>query len=120
MTVDEVRYDEHGPVAVVTIDRQHRRNAIDGRTAQALVDAPEAAAIGLLTQVVDAPLDAAVELGRTLAAFPQETMLSDRASVYAGFGRTREDALAEEMRLGLAVLTVGRAGAQRFAAGEGR
>src|SRR4051812_12918883 len=39
--VDEVRYDEHGPVAVVTIDRQHRRNAIDGRTATALVDALE-------------------------------------------------------------------------------
>src|SRR3954469_21997432 len=39
--IDEVRYDERGPVAVVTIDRQHRRNAIDGRTAQALVDALE-------------------------------------------------------------------------------
>src|SRR5947209_15651139 len=39
--IDEVRYDDHGPVAVVTIDRQHRRNAIDGRTAQALVDALE-------------------------------------------------------------------------------
>jgi enoyl-CoA hydratase len=37
--VDEVRYDVQGPVAVVTIDRQHRRNAIDGRTAEALVDA---------------------------------------------------------------------------------
>ena len=39
--VDEVRYDVHGGVAVVTIDRQHRRNAIDGRTAAALVDALE-------------------------------------------------------------------------------
>src|SRR3954470_20805452 len=38
-SIDEVRYDERGAVAVVTIDRQHRRNAIDGRTAQALVDA---------------------------------------------------------------------------------
>src|SRR5947209_7932506 len=37
--IDEVRYDDHGAVAVVTIDRQHRRNAIDGRTAQALSDA---------------------------------------------------------------------------------
>src|SRR3954453_21049799 len=37
--IDEVRYDEHGPVAVVTIDRQHRRNAIDIRTAAALLDA---------------------------------------------------------------------------------
>jgi enoyl-CoA hydratase len=41
VTVDEVRYDERGPVAVVTIDRQHRRNAIDGRTAEALVAALE-------------------------------------------------------------------------------
>lgn len=39
--VDEVRYDVQGPVAVVTIDRQHRRNAIDGRAAAALVDALE-------------------------------------------------------------------------------
>src|SRR3954470_3895418 len=38
-SIDEVRYDERGAVAVVTIDRQHRRNAIDGRTAQALADA---------------------------------------------------------------------------------
>src|SRR5580765_2042202 len=40
--IDEVRYDVRGPVAVVTIDRQHRRNAIDGRTADALVGALEA------------------------------------------------------------------------------
>jgi enoyl-CoA hydratase len=246
MTVDEVRYDERGPVAVVTIDRQQRRNAIDGRTAQALVDAlerfeaddsarvmvltgageafcagadltaidtlapradgpdgplgftrrlpskptiaaidgwavagglelalwcdlrigssrarlgclerrwgvplidggtwrlprvvglgraldlvltgrlveaGEALAIGLLTQVVDAPVDAAVALGEALAAFPQETMLSDRASIYAGYGLPREQALVQEMRLGLDVLAVGRAGAARFAAGEGR
>src|SRR5881397_3926990 len=40
-SVDEVRYDVRGAVAVVTIDRQHRRNAIDGRTAQSLVDALE-------------------------------------------------------------------------------
>src|SRR4051794_21041184 len=41
MTVDEVRYDVQGPVAVVTIDRQRRRNAIDGKTAAALVAALE-------------------------------------------------------------------------------
>ena len=39
--VDEVRYDARGPVALVTIDRQHRRNAIDGRTADALAAALE-------------------------------------------------------------------------------
>jgi enoyl-CoA hydratase len=39
--VDEVRSDVRGPVAVVTIDRQHRRNAIDGPTAESLVEALE-------------------------------------------------------------------------------
>src|SRR5438270_3191030 len=244
--IDEVRYDEHGPVAVVTIDRQHRRNAIDGRTAQALVDAlerfeaddgarvlvltgageafcagadltaietlapradgpdgplgftrrtapkptiaaidgwavagglelalwcdlrvaspraklgclerrwgvplidggtwrlprivgmgraldliltgrvveaDEAVAIGLATTVVDDPLAHAVALGERLAEFPQETMLSDRRSVYDGWGLPRDDALALEMRYGAEVLEVGRHGAERFAGGAGR
>jgi enoyl-CoA hydratase len=244
--VDEVRYDADGPVAVVTIDRRHRRNAIDGRTAQALadaldrfegddsarvlvltgageafcagadltaiatlapraegpdgplgftrrtpskptiaaidgwavagglelalwcdlrlaspraklgclerrwgvplidggtwrlprvvgmgraldliltgrvVDADEALAIGLVTSVTATPLDDAVALGRRLAEFPQETMLSDRRSVYDGWGLPRDDALALEMRYGLEVLDVGARGAQRFAGGAGR
>ena len=246
MSIDEVRYDEDGPVAVVTIDRQHRRNAIDGRTAEALVaalerfeadderrvlvltgageafcagadltaidtlepraggpDGPlgftrrvaakptiaavdgwavagglelalwcdlrvaspratfgcferrwgvplidggtwrlprvvgfgramdliltgravtadEALAIGLVTAVVADPRAHAVELGRRLAAFPQPTMLSDRASVYAGWGHPLAEALRIEMQHGLDVLAVGRDGAQRFAAGAGR
>jgi enoyl-CoA hydratase len=36
---DPVRYERHGPAALVTIDRQHRRNAVDGPTAAALHDA---------------------------------------------------------------------------------
>jgi enoyl-CoA hydratase len=244
--VDEVRYDERGPVAVVTIDRQHRRNAIDGRTADALVaalerfeaddaarvmvltgagaafcagadltaigslaprasgpDGPlgftrrtaakptiaaidgwavagglelalwcdirvasprarfgclerrwgvplidggtwrlprvvgmgramdliltgravgadEAFAMGLITALVDDPLAHALALGELLAGFPQETMLSDRRSVYDGWGLPLPEALELEMRYGLAVVAVGRAGAERFAAGEGR
>ena len=246
MTLDEVRYDVHGPVALVTIDRQHRRNAIDGRTADALaaaldrfeadddarvmvltgageafcagadltaidtlapradgpdgplgftrrlaatptvaavdgwavagglelalwcdlriasprarfgclerrwgvplidggtwrlprvvglgraldliltgrvIDAAEAERIGLATSIADDPVSAAIELGHQLAAFPQETMLSDRASVYGGWGLPLDEALRLEMQLGLAVVQVGRDGAQRFAAGEGR
>src|SRR6058998_1630200 len=211
-SIDEVRYDERGAVAVVTIDRQHRRNAIDGRTAQALsdaldrfeadetarvmvltgageafcagadltsiaslaprangpdgplgftrrtaskptiaaidgwavagglelalwcdlrvasararfgclerrwgvplidggtwrlprivgmgraldlvltgrlVDAAEAERIGLVTSIAADPLGAAVELAGAMATYPQETMLSDRASVYGGWG----------------------------------
>src|SRR3954466_8479893 len=245
-SIDEVRYDERGAVAVVTIDRQQRRNAIDGRTAQALsdalerfeaddaarvmvltgagetfcagadltaiaslaprangpdgplgftrrtaskptiaavdgwavagglelalwcdlriassrarfgclerrwgvplidggtwrlprvvglgraldliltgrvVDAAEAERIGLVTSIAEDPLAAALELGAALAAYPLETMLSDRASVYAGWGLGREEALRIEMQLGLAVVEVGRAGAERFAGGEGR
>src|SRR5579875_2793363 len=34
--VDEVRRERRGPAYLVTIDRQHRRNAVDGRTADAL------------------------------------------------------------------------------------
>jgi enoyl-CoA hydratase len=34
-----VRYERHGPAAVITIDRQHKRNAVDGPTAAALHDA---------------------------------------------------------------------------------
>jgi enoyl-CoA hydratase len=243
---DEVKWEVRGPVAVVTIDRQHRRNAIDGPTAQALVDAldrfeaddalrvlvltgageafcagadltaidtlspraagpdgplgftrrtarkptvaaidgwavagglelalwcdlrvcsprskfgclerrwgvplidggtwrlprivgmgraldliltgrtveaDEALAIGLVTSVVDEPVAAAVALGEQLAAYPQETMLSDRASVYDGWGLSRDEALALEMRYGLEVVEVGRSGAARFAAGAGR
>jgi enoyl-CoA hydratase len=36
---DAVRYERSGAAAVVTIDRQHRRNAVDGPTAAALHDA---------------------------------------------------------------------------------
>ena len=246
MTVDEVRYDVQGSVALVTIDRQHRRNAIDGKTAEALVgalerfeaddavrvmvltgageafcagadltaidmlapradgpdgplgftrrlatkptiaavdgwavagglelalwcdlriasprsrfgclerrwgvplidggtwrlprvvglgraldlvltgraiDAAEAERFGLVTSIADDPVAAALELGEDLATYPQETMLSDRASVYGGWGLPLDEALKLEMQLGLAVVQTGREGAQRFAAGEGR
>ncbi len=89
---------------------------LTGRT----VEADEAYAMGLVTSVVDEPLAAAVELGERLAAYPQPTMLSDRASVYDGWGLSRDDALALEMRYGLAVVDVGRDGAAKFAAGAGR
>src|SRR4051794_39079985 len=244
--IDEVRYDVHGTVAVVTIDRQHRRNAIDDRTADALVgalerfeaaadlavmvvtgaggafcagadltaidtlapraagpdgplgftrrtptkptiaavdgwavagglelalwcdlrlasprstfgcferrwgvplidggtwrlprvvgmgraldmiltgrgvDADEALAMGLVTSIADDPVSVAIELGTRLASYPQVTMRSDRQSVYDGWGHPLDEALAIEMRHGLAVVEEGRAGAQRFAAGAGR
>jgi enoyl-CoA hydratase len=36
---DAVGYERHGAAAVITIDRQHRRNAVDGPTAAALHEA---------------------------------------------------------------------------------
>jgi enoyl-CoA hydratase len=36
MSVDEVRYERNGAAAVLTIDRQHKRNAVDGPTAERL------------------------------------------------------------------------------------
>jgi enoyl-CoA hydratase len=85
-----------------------------------LVSATEAHAIGLANEVVAEPVARALELAELLATFPQQTMLSDRRSMYDGYGRPREAALALEAEYGSEVLLVGRAGAKRFAAGEGR
>ncbi len=86
------------------------------------VGAAEAYAIGLANRVV-APgesLPAARELAVEIARFPQVTMRSDRASVYAQDGRSLADALDREFALGQASLAVARDGAERFAAGRGR
>jgi enoyl-CoA hydratase len=85
-----------------------------------LVDAAEAVAIGLATEVVEDPVGRALELAEQLAAFPQATMLSDRASVYDGYGLSREEALAVEAQYGQSVLRDAVDGAARFAGGEGR
>jgi enoyl-CoA hydratase len=85
-----------------------------------VVEAAEAVAIGLATSVADDPVAAALELAELLAGFPQSTMLSDRASVYDGYGLSRDEALALEGRYGTAVLADGVAGAARFVGGEGR
>ena len=57
----------------------------------------------------------------TLAGLPQDCLRNDRMSLLAGEGRTVEDAMRNELRLGLASLAAGAAeGAARFAAGAGR
>lgn len=88
------------------------------------VDAEEALRIGLADRVAEpgAALEAAVELGRELAALPQGCLRADRASVHAQWGSTLEDAMARELVGGLEVLRSGEAqsGAARFAEGEGR
>jgi len=86
------------------------------------VEAEEAERIGLVNQVVEPGrhLDRALELAERLAAFPQETMLSDRRAAVEGAGLPLGEGLDLEHRLGREVLEVAVRGAARFAGGEGR
>ena len=80
------------------------------------VGAAEAERIGLADRVV-APgttRQAAEELARSLAAYPQATLRSDRLSVLEDGG------LQREYELGRGVLDAAREGAVRFASGAGR
>ena len=88
------------------------------------VSGEEAGRMGLANRVVEPgkALEVAVVLGKELAKFPQRCMRSDRLSSYQQWGLDLEQALANELRLGLEVIRSGetRAGAQRFAGGAGR
>jgi enoyl-CoA hydratase len=87
-----------------------------------IIDAQEALAIGLLTEVVPAGehLQRALALAEGLARFPQRTMLADRRAAIEGLGMPLTDGLALEAAAGPEVFSDGAAGAARFAAGEGR
>lgn len=86
------------------------------------VGAGEALRMGLANRVVPPGTSraAAEALAHELAALPQATMRSDRLSALEAPGRPEEEGLAVEWRHGSGVLAEARAGAQRFAAGEGR
>jgi enoyl-CoA hydratase len=86
------------------------------------VDAETAERWGLATRLADEgeALATAVELGKRLAGFPQETMLSDRDAVYDGLGTPLQQGLGLEGWHGSRVLRTAEAGAERFAGGEGR
>ena len=88
------------------------------------VGADEALALGLANRVVPAgeAFPAAMEIAKQIAAFPQQCMRNDRASVAAQHGLPLRDALAQEFALGLQTLQSGESvsGAQRFASGIGR
>jgi len=87
------------------------------------VHADEALAMGLINRVVAAGmvLDAALQLARQIAAFPQACMLADRASTYAQWDRPLAEALRQEGVRGVPMLArEGRQGAARFAGGAGR
>jgi len=87
-----------------------------------IMDAAEAHAWGLLTEVVPPGrhLDRALELAEGLARFPQRTMLADRAAAIHGLGLPLADGLALEAQAGPEVYEDGLRGAARFAGGEGR
>jgi enoyl-CoA hydratase/carnithine racemase len=87
-----------------------------------IIEAPEALAWGLVTEVVAGGehLDRALAVAEGLAGFPQETMLSDRRAALEGAGLPLAEGLALEAELGTPSIAVGLGGAARFAAGEGR
>ena len=86
------------------------------------VAAEEAQQMGLANRVVPAgtALQAAQELARELAQFPQTCLRNDRLSAYEQFDLTWEDAIRNEFERGTISLQESAAGVARFAAGEGR
>lgn len=88
------------------------------------VSGEEALSMGLVNRLVEPgeTLDAALELARSIAKFPQRCMRSDRISALTQWSATLDQALDEETRLGLEVIRSGETqeGAKRFASGSGR
>ena len=86
------------------------------------VEAAEALQMGLANRVVPkgGALAAALALATQLAAFPQSTMLADRASAYAQWNLPLAQALHQEWERGKHCIGEGLQGAARFAAGAGR
>jgi len=86
------------------------------------VEAAEALQMGLCNRVVPSggALAAALELATQLAAFPQATMLADRASAYAQWDLPLPQALHQEWERGKQCLDDALQGAARFASGAGR
>lgn len=87
-----------------------------------IVEAEEAHAIGLLTEIVPegTHLDRALAIAEALASFPQDTMLADRHAAIAGIGLTFEEGMAMEAESGPRTVATAAQGAARFAGGEGR
>ncbi|RMB07661.1 crotonase/enoyl-CoA hydratase family protein [Eilatimonas milleporae] len=88
------------------------------------VAADEALRIGLANRVTPPgkALEGALELAGQIAAFPQNCMRNDRASVLAQWDLSLEEATRFELRRGLDTIGSGEtaAGAGRFAGGAGR
>ena len=87
-----------------------------------VVEVEEAERIGLVTEIVPpgSHVERALAMAERLAAFPQDTMLSDRRAVLEGAGLPLVQGLTLEAQLGRGRHATALAGAQRFAGGEGR
>jgi enoyl-CoA hydratase len=87
------------------------------------VQAEEALRMGLITRLVEAGtvLDAAIVLGKQIAALPQVALNSDRRAAYDQAGVSLTEAFAQEIALAeTAKATEAQSGAAQFAAGVGR
>lgn len=88
------------------------------------VSGQEALSMGLANRLVShgGALDAALTLANDLARLPQTCLHSDRLSVYEQWSLPLDDALRNETRRGLSVISSGEMlmGVRRFAAGQGR
>lgn len=88
------------------------------------VDGVEAHEMGLVDRLCEPgrALDEAVALAQDIARFPQAVMRADRRSVFAQWGLTLEEAMAQEFTWGIEAASTGetQTGAERFASGKGR
>ncbi|MGZ6642023.1 MAG: crotonase/enoyl-CoA hydratase family protein [Solirubrobacteraceae bacterium] len=87
-----------------------------------IIDATEAHAMGLVTELVAAgtEVERALAMAEGLASVPQATMLADRRAAIEGFGLPLAAGLAIEAQAGPEVFGDAIQGAARFAGGEGR
>jgi enoyl-CoA hydratase len=86
------------------------------------VGADEAHRIGLCERVVPRgqAREAAEQLAREIARFPQGAVRADRRSAYETHGLPVRDALEREWRNGMPAMVEAVQGAGAFAAGKGR
>ena len=88
------------------------------------VPAKEAALMGLANRIAPTgqALDTALELANEIASHPQRCMRSDRRSAIEQWGMSEEQAMRNELQLGIETIESGEtvSGATRFSKGAGR